>query len=322
MDSNNRKPIISIIIPIYNTEDYLVDCFDSIINQSYRNFEVILVNDGSTDNSYKICQSYVTKDSRFRLFSKSNGGVSSARNLGLTKAKGKWISFIDSDDSIKSGTLELVSKFKHINIDIIQFGFIKHNKNRRKEFAPIKNMIYEGVELFYKNNDFRTYPLWVFFIKREIIANNKLFFTENLKYAEDLEFTSKCLLLSNNIATVSSSYYNYNVRENSAMQKIFSYVNAKMHLDVAKNIFRFSEKYKERKNLFIKSRVIYMIKSFFSILAETPNSEINYKIANKDYKSLFNAVMKGGYYNLFFIVSFIDVRIYVYLMRLKSKYIK
>ena len=94
--------LISIIVPIYNVENYLRQCLDSIMNQTYRNFECLLINDGSSDNSEDICREYVSKDSRFRYFEKENGGVSSARNLGIECSGGAYITFIDADDWVDS----------------------------------------------------------------------------------------------------------------------------------------------------------------------------------------------------------------------------
>ena len=94
------SPIVSVIVPIYNAENTLERCLSSIKNQSYTNFEVIMINDGSTDNSESICKKFVEKDKRYVLYTQENRGVSSARNLGLKKVKGRYIQFIDSDDEI------------------------------------------------------------------------------------------------------------------------------------------------------------------------------------------------------------------------------
>ena len=96
---------ISVIVPVYNTEKYLHRCVDSILAQTFTDFELLLIDDGSTDSSGAICDEYAQKDSRVRVFHKENGGVSSARNLGLDKAKGKWVTFVDSDDWIKESFL-------------------------------------------------------------------------------------------------------------------------------------------------------------------------------------------------------------------------
>ena len=103
-----RHELISIIIPIYNVENYLRQCLDSIVAQTYQNFECLLINDGSPDNSSDICREYVAKDTRFRYFEKENGGVSSARNLGIERSEGAYITFIDSDDWVDSDYLEVL----------------------------------------------------------------------------------------------------------------------------------------------------------------------------------------------------------------------
>ncbi len=94
-------PQISIIVPVYNIEKYFHRCVDSILSQTFTDFELLLINDGSNDNSGAICDEYAAKDARIRVFHKENGGVSSARNLGLDNAKGEWITFVDSDDYVK-----------------------------------------------------------------------------------------------------------------------------------------------------------------------------------------------------------------------------
>ena len=101
-----NQELVSIIVPIYNVENYLRQCLDSIVAQTYQNFECLLINDDSPDNSADICREYVKKDSRFRYFEKENGGVSSARNLGIERSKGKYITFIDSDDWVDSDYVE------------------------------------------------------------------------------------------------------------------------------------------------------------------------------------------------------------------------
>ena len=97
----DRCPLISIIIPVYNTEKYLSRCIDSVINQTYRNLEILIVNDGSTDNSGAICDSYAQQESRIRVFHKKNGGLSSARNFGIDVCSGEYLGFVDSDDWIE-----------------------------------------------------------------------------------------------------------------------------------------------------------------------------------------------------------------------------
>ena len=130
IEEYEKGELISIIVPIYNVENYLRHCLESIQNQTYQNFECLLINDGSPDNSADICREYVSKDSRFRYFEKENGGVSSARNLGIERSKGQFITFIDSDDWVDSDYLEVlynslvderadiaISTYKQFNMD-------------------------------------------------------------------------------------------------------------------------------------------------------------------------------------------------------------
>lgn len=122
MIKENQKVngVISIIVPTYNVEEYLPSCLDSILNQSYRDLEVLLIDDGSTDRSGEICDEYANMDSRVRVFHVFNGGVSAARNLGMCHAKGKWITFVDADDLIPENTFaKYVHTAKSGNVDIV-----------------------------------------------------------------------------------------------------------------------------------------------------------------------------------------------------------
>lgn len=124
MRISKEDPLVSIIIPVYNTEQHLQKCLDSVINQTYHNIEIILIDDGSTDNSGKICDDYAKKDDRVKVYHQKNSGVSCARNLGLDVAQGEYISFIDSDDYIDCELLQqVVSKVRHQEFDIIIFGY-------------------------------------------------------------------------------------------------------------------------------------------------------------------------------------------------------
>ena len=120
-------PKISVIVPVYNTEKYLHRCIDSILDQTFTDFELLLIDDGSTDSSGTICDEYAAKDSRVRVFHKENGGVSSARNMGLDNAYGEWITFVDSDDYlIDQSGLTLLAR-TNIEADLIIFSYLWNN---------------------------------------------------------------------------------------------------------------------------------------------------------------------------------------------------
>jgi len=152
--------LVSIIVPVYNTEKYIRQCLDSILNQTYQNFECLLINDGSSDNSADICREYVAKDARFRYFEKENGGVSSARNLGMERSGGAYITFIDSDDWLENDALQLLhGALKKENADIsigryncydesrYQYLFYDSNPDDSLEVIEGKEIIdREGVE--------------------------------------------------------------------------------------------------------------------------------------------------------------------------------
>ena len=106
MTKVSKEPLITVVVPIYNVEDYLNKCIESIVNQTYKNLEIILVDDGSPDNSPKMCDDWAKKDKRIKVIHKENGGVSSARNIGIDKSKGEWITFVDADDWIEKTYIE------------------------------------------------------------------------------------------------------------------------------------------------------------------------------------------------------------------------
>lgn len=132
-----NQPLVSIIIPVYNVAPYLEQCLESIIHQTYKNIEVILVDDGSTDESGAICERYAHQDNRIQVVHKSYGGVSSARNVALDMMTGEWVLFVDSDDWIETNTLEIILSHKEDQADIIEFGFSYCNCNTEHEDAQV-----------------------------------------------------------------------------------------------------------------------------------------------------------------------------------------
>lgn len=132
----NQSPKISVIVPVYNVQKYLSRCIDSILAQTFTDFELLLINDGSKDNSGKMCDEYAKKDTRIHVFHKENGGVSSARNLGLENVQGEWITFIDSDDYLNINFLSNLIKydnFDHIVGGNQTFGEININRGINKK---------------------------------------------------------------------------------------------------------------------------------------------------------------------------------------------
>ena len=201
------KPLVSIIVPVYKVEEYLDECVESIINQTYSNIEIILVDDGSPDKCPRLCDEWAKKDDRINVIHKENGGVSSARNAGINIAKGEWIWFVDSDDTAQINALEELSEYFNA-ADLIAFN------------AKI-DKLYTKDEKFFDSYYFR-YQLgfepWNKLYKKSIIVDNDLRFDTEENVGEDLLFNITYYQYADKYKFSTSKYYNYRVREDSAMQ--------------------------------------------------------------------------------------------------------
>ena len=205
-------PSISIIVPVYKTERYLCRCIDSILAQTYTDFELLLVDDGSPDNSSKICDEYAALDPRVRVFHKTNGGASSARNQGLAMAKGKWIAFCDSDDWTYPSWLNIFGFENSDRWDLLCQGFrslkIRNGFEEIKEYGvDFAGDVRTGIQVFSDNNILGY--LWNKAFKREIIESNGLSFDENIKFKEDEVFILKYLCFAKNVKSLNDIGYFY-----------------------------------------------------------------------------------------------------------------
>lgn len=205
--------MISIIVPVYNTSMYLKECVESILNQTYSKIEVVIVDDGSTDNSLAICKEYRDKDKRVRIFHKENSGVSSARNLGLRMAEGDYISFCDSDDVVKPELYwTLLQKLKDTGADRVCGGYeYLYPDNHRLYCKPRKDDgIYKCSDLIKVMIDDGTLSGFLFsgvnnsLFKSEIIKQNHIGFKENVKYNEDSLFSFEYALHSRTLYSMQS----------------------------------------------------------------------------------------------------------------------
>lgn len=190
--------MISVIVPVYKAEKYLHRCVDSILTQTYTDFELLLINDGSPDNSGAICDEYAAKDSRVRVFHKENEGVSSARNLGLDNAKGEYVTFCDSDDYVGEDWLMAYSEAIKESLDFaIQGIYYITNKGEleTKRLVPYKGCnVNDKRNLIVKliSHGVYGYPVTKLF-KRQIIEDNHISFDTNSTFREDEQFFSKYL---------------------------------------------------------------------------------------------------------------------------------
>ena len=147
-----KNPLVSVIIPVYNVEAYLPACLDSVLNQTYQNFEIVMVNDGSTDRSTQICREYAQKDSRIKLIEQSNGGISAARNAALKIIRGEYITFLDSDDFISSDALELMlSSMLELKAELCICGMVFKNAVRSIAYNCFSEItVFETKELIFE----------------------------------------------------------------------------------------------------------------------------------------------------------------------------
>ena len=210
---------ISIIVPIYNVEQYLNKCLDSIINQSYNNFEVILINDGSLDDSKKICDEFVKNDKRFRYFEQANSGLSSARNRGVSEATGDYLLFVDSDDYLSSDLLKELNDNLDDNYDLIRFQVnYDINGNLIQTKGCQKTMIFQsGNEAFKEIVNYEIVEAaWCYLYNKSYYMNNNYFFKPGTVH-EDYGLIPLVIMKANKIKIINYYGYNYVIRDNSIM---------------------------------------------------------------------------------------------------------
>lgn len=210
-------PEISIIIPVFNTSDYLHECLESVIAQTIQDIEIICINDGSTDDSLDILKEFHKRDSRILIMDKKNEGVSATRNAGLEIATGKYIGFVDSDDTISSTYYEILLKeAKSSSSDAVYSRFIK-NETFREELNK-EEIINQLLPEFFKGDFYNSVCNKIFCSK--IIKTNNLKFPVGITHGEDAQFNIEFLLKANKIIIVDYAGYNYRKVLGSATQNI------------------------------------------------------------------------------------------------------
>lgn len=214
------SPKISVIVPVYNAGKWLQRCIDSILAQTFTDFELLLIDDGSTDNSGAICDEYAEQDSRIRVFHKPNGGVSSARNLGLDNARGEWITFVDSDDWIISAYLSSLLGDEEVDFAMLNYQAVGWKGWINKEY---ENRVYSENELpqFFVSHLISCNTPWAKVFKCSIIKKNYIRFDEALSYGEDTLFVIDYLMHVEKVRIINNKYYYYNCENlNSLSNKI------------------------------------------------------------------------------------------------------
>ena len=226
---------ISIIIPVYNTVQYLSRCIESVLSQSFGDFELLLVDDGSNDGSGDVCDSYENRDMRIRVFHKKNGGVCSARNLGIANALGEWLYFVDSDDELLPDALQTLVDCISDDVDSVMGGIVEVNENgdvsvlekRVVQLLTKKQTVmslYVGYGSYY---DYCGY-MCIWLLRRSVISDHSLLFDPTIAIKEDSLFSMQFICKSRGATRQTTTpVYKYYKRDDSAMGSVSGGYNPK-----------------------------------------------------------------------------------------------
>jgi glycosyltransferase involved in cell wall biosynthesis len=242
--------MISIIVPIFKVEKYLPKCIESIQNQTYKNIEIILVDDGSPDSCGEICESYSKKDPRIKVIHKVNGGLSDARNAGLNVANGDYVLFLDSDDYIDEQTCEkMLISLNNEEVDVL-YGNCTWIYNDREVVVKRRNiteyLVYNGYDFLkteLKTGSF-SMQAWLGLFRRDFLIKNNLFFKFGILH-EDEQWTPRVLLAASKVKYIDFSFYNYVIREDSITQKKDQTRNASSLLDICYDLNNYYDRVKD-----------------------------------------------------------------------------
>ena len=266
----------SIIVPVYNVEQYLKDCIESILKQVFKDYEILLIDDGSTDSSGLICDEYAASYPQIKVIHKKNGGLSDARNVGIKKAKGEYLIFIDSDDYIELGTLDnfnnqleksnypdvLITRIKKVFIDTGTVKYMDEDLPLDLINKGFKNEIISA--MFSRSNSL--WPAVRYIVKRSLIIDKNLKFAVGYLH-EDLDWTSKLFLGAETYAALDFYWYNHRIgREDSITT---NNINSKRTLDVIELVAKNIEDVQYNKIDSSTRDIIYqrLVKSLFSSLS-------------------------------------------------------
>lgn len=287
--------LISIIVPVYNVENYLRECVDSILAQTYSNIEVILIDDGSKDNSGKICDEYAEKDKRVEVIHKENGGLSEARNTGLNRAKGEWIAFVDSDDFIDNSMLDTLINLAKANNAQLALCTFRPTTEQIKEGQNKKIQVFDRDELIYcyvnRVKDYCiTNSVWDRLYKSELVKQVR-FMPDRLN--EDILYTMEVFLKVNKAIYTSEKFYQYrDIREGNISEKKVSLksINDKNYLtNLAAEILR-KDGYEELAD-------IYESMNFLEVAELLADKENNYNKELSEYRKYIKDILKKVIFN-------------------------
>ena len=262
--------LLSVIVPVYDVEEYLAECIESVLSQGFKSFELILVDDGSPDLCGKICDDYANKDTRIKVYHQENKGVSWARNKGLENARGDYVCFIDADDYILEGYFDCINLYAAY--DVLKFGGdgsrIVREYIEFEDFVPSIN--YSGT-------------VWSYAIKRELIEKYKIRFPIGVTHSEDNCFMLKLLSVSNSILVIGKNYYYYRNRSNSVIHQKVTHKASDSHLMALVDILSFYV-HNEIERPYLYSRALEELQFYFVVLLKIPLNEFSIRHACKSFE--------------------------------------
>lgn len=290
------NPKVSVIIPVYNTEAFVAETLQSILNQTLREIEVIVVNDGSTDNSLTIVNEIAKTDDRIQVYSQKNQGQSVARNLGLKHAKGEYIYFIDSDDLLQCDALKLCyERSEKNNLDILFFdGDVFYERGqmelswdyqRTQHFS--ESIIYNGCELFDKMLDLYAFRAssFLLLLKSSYLKKISFNFYPGIIHEDELS-TTYLFLEAKSVGCMKETFAHRRIRGNSTMTNKYAYRNVECYFTVISELLRYAE---------TKDVQIQQVVGKYAAYTLNPVFQTAYKLPLRDRWKVFTTAMKRGY---------------------------
>lgn len=279
---------VSVIVPVYNVEKFIDKCLNSLVNQTLKEIEIIVVNDGTKDNSQKIIDKYVKKyPDKIKSYIKENGGQGSARNYGLKKATGEYIGYVDSDDFVEKDMYKkLYNKAKENNYDIVVCGNynVSEDYQNKNIDAFINNYNTDLENIF-----FGKMAVWNKIYKRDILIKNKLEFKEKVWY-EDLAFTLKAIMNSNTFAFIDEPLYDYLIREGSTMNNSNVQRNLEI-LDAFNDILSYIQ-HNKKEEYFSKIEFLAIDHIYISAIVRVLKAEADDKVKRETINKLLDYMNK------------------------------
>lgn len=316
-----EKTLISVIVPIYNMEQYLKRCVESILKQTYKNLEIILVDDGSTDSSPKMCDEYTKVDERIKVYHKENGGLSDAKNFGLKKATGEYVGFVDSDDWIEEEMYEtMYSELKETKSNIVICGrYIEYEGGETKKWYNNNKLVMEKEQSLIYLNSFYNFDM----SSCDKLYERRIFDNIEFPYKKKCEDAYVTYLLfdkADRVTYIPKCFYHYFQRDGSISRN--SGINMDYIYAAEEQLEFFKTKYPSIKYI-AETNYVFSIKAIFQSAIERNSKLTNeFNIKKREVKKYYKSILSNKYINIkkkitYMLFAFAPL-IYKFLLRVKK----